>query len=90
MDNGTGDWNLSLLETLFEDGTVSHILAMAPPSPHHQDSIIWTPDPRDVFTVKGAVQLAQASGGSSLSVLSDQTWKSFWRLPLQDRLKLLL
>lgn len=47
-------------------------------------------DPKGSFSVKGAVKLAQARRRPTRLFLEEQDWSNLWRLPLQDRLKLLL
>lgn len=70
--------------------TVDNILTLRPPHSLGQDSLLWTPDPRGAFSVKGAVLFAQQRRLIPHSLFSEQDLCMLWRLRLQDRLKLLL
>lgn len=89
MEAESGSWNVPLLHSLFLEDTVANILELRPPNPLLSDAIIWTKDPKGAFSVKGAVLTAQACRCPSRICLAEHDWSSLWRLPLQDRLKLL-
>lgn len=53
------DWDRVLLAALFSSTTVDDIVTMLPPNPNVQDSLLWTPNPKGIFSVKGAVTRTQ-------------------------------
>lgn len=55
VDVSTGMCNMALLTSFFTPNTVAHIVTMAPSTPDHHNSILWTLNPCGVFSVKEAV-----------------------------------
>lgn len=78
------------MNSLFSANFIAHILELRPPNSNLLDLFVWTHDPKGSFSVKGAVMKAQERRRPVRSFLDEQDWKTLWRLPLQDRLKLLL
>ncbi|CAN1820223.1 Putative ribonuclease H protein At1g65750 [Linum perenne] len=51
---------------------------MKPPSPESgEDTLIWDPDPKGLFSVKSAYEVLVAADGGAHS--TNQLWRSVWR-----------
>lgn len=83
-------WNLPLLSSLFDNANVREILKIkrAPPS---CSNFIWTPSSNGMFSSYSVYNLLYNSRANSVaSPLEMNSWKRFWKLRLNDRLKLFL
>lgn len=82
-------WNASLVRDLFSAEDAAIILNIPVPRSHQDDKLIWTADCNGEFSLKSVHTLINAHSFQS-SLLTAEEWKSLWRIPMLDRLKLFL
>ena len=82
-------WNSSLVRTLFEESDADWILNCSTPSGSLEDKMLWTPTPTGDFSVKSSCKLLP-SPVTQVVLPLPLDWKKLWKVPMQNRLKLLL
>jgi hypothetical protein len=82
-------WNIPLLLSLFDPISISEILKINLTS--QQAKLIWTHSPKGDFTTKSAYHLISSHRYAPTDFpLTSTQWKIFWKINLNDRLKLFL
>jgi hypothetical protein len=83
-------WNIPMLLSLFDSTSISEILKINATA-QTQTKLIWTYSPQGDFTTKSAHHLisSQRYAPTEFPLTSSQ-WKFFWKINLNDRLKLFL
>jgi hypothetical protein len=83
-------WNMPMLHSLFDAASISEILKINFSS-ILEDKLIWTPATNGKFSTKSAHSLISSQRIFPTDIpLSPFQWKLFWKLNLNDRLKLFL
>ncbi|KAB1219217.1 hypothetical protein CJ030_MR3G001300 [Morella rubra] len=82
-------WKQDLIDSLFEVSSAQAICNLDPLLLGAEDSCVWLPDPRGVFTVQSTYNLLKQDAGIT-SVFEEKDWRFLWQLKIQDRLKLFL
>lgn len=59
VEEATGEWNTTLLHSLYSADTVNHFLELSLPNRQISEAIIWTSDPKGTVTMKGVVFATQ-------------------------------
>jgi hypothetical protein len=83
-------WNMPLLHHLFDSASISEILKINFSS-ISEDKLIWTPTANGLFSTKFAHKLISSQRIVPIVIpLSPSQWKLFWKLNLNDKLKLFI
>jgi hypothetical protein len=83
-------WNFPLLQHLFDSVTIREILKINLATTS-EEKHIWTLSSNGLFSTKSTHKLISSQRYSTTTgPLSAQEWKIFWKLNLNDRLKLFL
>lgn len=89
IDEETCLWNISVLQLLFDDTTVSAITSVQPAFSRGLDEIIWTKTVNCAFSTEYAYLLI-ANQGSSAPSFSSAERKQLWRAKIHNCHELLL
>jgi hypothetical protein len=87
IDQVTKSWNVDLLETLVDPLSLTAILRIPIPIIPQPNRLIWSLDPKGMFSMSSAVKLLNPA---SPSHHSDPKWLSLWSLELHERLKVFM
>jgi hypothetical protein len=83
-------WNMPMLHSLFDALSITEILKINFSS-ILEDKLIWTPAANGKFSTKSAHSIISSQRIFPTDIpLSPSQWKLFWKLNLNDRLKLFL
>ncbi|XP_038689965.1 uncharacterized protein LOC119988834 [Tripterygium wilfordii] len=85
-------WNIPLLGSWFEPGTVRNILKIHLPASPSDDRWVWTLSHSGSYSVKIAYHSLNSAAiiAPSLSPLSSANWNKIWQLKVHARFQLLL
>uniref|UniRef100_A0A803QEC1 Reverse transcriptase domain-containing protein n=1 Tax=Cannabis sativa TaxID=3483 RepID=A0A803QEC1_CANSA len=83
-----GDWDISLLRTMFDSATITTILKGGRPSGQGRDKWIWTKEGCGKFTTKSAY-LTQAYERAPPCVVAPALWNKLWNSKVLERHKIL-
>lgn len=83
-------WNSTLMRELFVEDDADWILHNSSPSGNIDDKLIWTPEPKGVFSIQSSYQFLHYPVSPSSPPLDAEDWRKLWKVPMQDRHKLLL
>jgi hypothetical protein len=91
IDPSTGQWDETLIRTIFCEFDASTILAI-PICEDFEDFVAWQHDEKGVFSVKSAYKLyvrtrdgPQAT--SSTAAPAEQFWKAIWKIPVIPKIQ---
>ncbi|XP_060967555.1 putative disease resistance RPP13-like protein 1 [Cannabis sativa] len=84
LDNG--DWNIALLQTLFDSNSIANIIKGGRPSGLGKDKWIWTKEANGHFTTKSAY-LLQALERDLDCVVAPTRWNKLWNSKILERHK---
>lgn len=91
--NEDGAWKEDIIKEAFIPSDAETILSMARRNTSREDEIIWGADPKGIFSVKSAYNLAVKKDSQFLASSPDDSarnkmWKSVWRLKSWPKVKI--
>ncbi|KAK9030203.1 hypothetical protein V6N11_031633 [Hibiscus sabdariffa] len=87
MLHADGNWNVSRLSELLDQGVVPHVLGVLPPSfDNARDRVAWRLTPTGAFTVASAYEGFLSPSWD----VCDPKWSSIWSLPVAQRDRMFL
>ncbi|XP_040986468.1 uncharacterized protein LOC121234565 [Juglans microcarpa x Juglans regia] len=95
IDRQKGEWNETMIRTIFSEEEVEQILCMPLSRGRAKDKIFWGPTKKGLFTVRSAYFLhmelkERNKGESSTEKKVGDIWKSIWDLEIPGVTKLFL
>lgn len=85
LRDSSGEWNLSLINNLFDQQTMENIKGLFWSKLFQDDKLVWLGSKTGRFTVKYAYNLEE--GGN---LPDEKWWKIFWRSKTLERSKFFL
>ena len=87
INQSTRYWNVSLLEELFDDASVTAILKIPIPANPRPNRLAWILNSNGKFSVKSTVRCNQLVPNASTNV---DGWTKLWNLNMHEKLKMLI
>jgi hypothetical protein len=87
INQGNPSWNVSLLQELFDEDSVTAICRIHLPLRPSPDKLCWIADPKGVFSVKSVYNLNLCH---TWPCNPDPCWKALWKCKFHERLKTLI
>ncbi|CAN0888737.1 Transposon TX1 uncharacterized 149 kDa protein [Linum grandiflorum] len=84
---GLAEWDEELIEELFVERDVSHILQLAPPTGLLADQRIWHYSRNGVYSVKAAHRLCTEVIAADTEHRRDGDWSKIWHLDIPHRMR---
>lgn len=84
---GTNEWDLDLLEDLFNARDINLIKIISLSNSHRLDRLIWFKETTGVYTVKSAYRLLQEERGTRRKEDESWFWKRFLHLKSPPKIK---
>ncbi|KAM6593387.1 hypothetical protein CsatA_001090 [Cannabis sativa] len=85
MQPGSRQWDLELIEDLFDSRDVELIKQVPLSVNLGSDSWFWNKDPTGFFTVKSAYAHLQSVNGSWNSSMEEDVWKMLWKIKVPPK-----
>lgn len=90
FDFEANTWRLETLTALFDRDKVMAVLSLPNLIPFSDDQWISTADSKGIFSVANAYSITRRWSGNEHISLQAKEWDKFWKIQVQDRLKLFM